>query len=676
MIAKKDAGVLPVPTERFAARGASRSHTPRDDALMSALERTSEWLLASQHDEGYWVGELEGDTILESEYILLLAFLGRETDPVCTQCARYIQDRQLPGGGWSVYPGGPTDVSASVKAYFALKLVGLSPDLPAMVEARRAILELGGAHLCNSFTRFYLALLGQISYDECPCVPPELVLVPSQLGFSLNAMSAWTRTIVVPLAIMAYYKPVRSLPPEQGIAELFGAASARPSRRTRRWLSWTNFFLGVDHVLKFLDRWLPGQLRQPAIRAAHRWMLDHCEDTDGLGAIFPPMVYSIIALRCLGYDLDSPAVEWALKQLEGLHLTEGDRTRVQPCLSPVWDTAIALIALADAQVPALDPAWSRGVEWLLAKEMRRPGDWQARCPGVEPTGWHFQFHNAFYPDLDDSAMVLLALNRSPLAGEPNVAAATRRGINWLLSMQNRDGGWAAYDVDIDNQVLTQLPFADHNAMLDPSCADITARVLELLGTLGYRDDHSSVSRALNYLLRTQEPEGCWYGRWGVNYIYGTWQVLQGLKTLDFSMDHPAIQRAVDWLEATQQPGGGWGETCRSYDDPALKGTGEPTASQTAWATLGLISAGRAFSLAASRGIDYLLGTQRADGSWDEAHFTGTGFPRVFYLRYHLYSVYFPLMALARYRLAVERRLGQPGPSLACRIPAQPLPQGF
>ena len=550
MIANKDGGVLPRTSDWSTSRRSSRAAIlPRrcpDDVPWNE-PATGFW--RGRTDEGYWVGELEGDTILESEYILLMAFLGRESDPVCLRCARYIQDHQKSDGGWAIYPGGPTEISASVKAYFALKLVGISPDDPAMVRARQAILDAGGAHQCNSFTRFYLALLGQIGYDECPCVPPELVLIPSRLGFSLSAMSAWTRTIVVPLSIMAYFKPVRSLPAELGIAELFRGDRGQPSRRTARWLSWTNFFLGVDRVLKGLDRWVPAAWRQPGIRAAHRWMLEHCENTDGLGAIFPPMVYSIIALRCLDYDLDSPTVQWAMNQLDDLHIAEDDRVRVQPCLSPVWDTAIASIALADAQVPADHPAWARAVEWLLAKELRDPGDWQIRRAGVEPTGWHFQFRNAFYPDLDDSAMVVLALNRSPLASDPAVAAATRRGVNWLLSMQNRDGGWAAYDVDIDNQVLTQLPFADHNAMLDPSCADITARVLELLGTLGYRADHPSVARALDYLWSTQEPEGCWYGRWGVNYIYGTWQVLQGLKALDFPMDHPALVRAVEWLES-------------------------------------------------------------------------------------------------------------------------------
>ncbi len=650
-------------------RHVSRWTTLPDDALRSARERTKDWLVEGQSEEGFWAGELEGDTILESEYILLMAFLGRECEPACLGCARYIQDQQSNDGGWAIYPGGPTDVSASVKAYFALKLAGISPDDPSMERARQAILGAGGAHACNSFTRFYLALLGQIDYDECPLVPPEVVLIPARWNFSLHAMSAWTRTIVVPLSIMSYYKPVRILGPERGISELF--RGDKPRRRAALF-SWTSFFLGVDRALKWLDRSVPAAWRRPGIRAAHRWMLAHCENTDGLGAIFPPMIYSVIALRSLGYELDSQAVTWALRQLDGLQIAEGGRVRVQPCLSPVWDTAIAMISLADARLPDHHPAWDRAVRWLLAKEVRCGGDWQVRGPGVEPTGWHFQFNNAFYPDLDDSAMVVLALRRSPLAHDPAVLAATRRGVDWLLSMQNRDGGWAAYDIDIDNQVLTQLPFADHNAMLDPSCADITARVLELLGTLGYRDDHPKVARALDYLLRTQEPEGCWYGRWGVNYIYGTWQVLQGLKAIDFRMDLPAVQTAVHWLESTQQPSGGWGETPASYDDPSKKGTGEPTPSQTAWATLALIAAGHAAGQPAQRGIDYLVRTQNADGSWDDPQFTGTGFPRVFYLRYHLYRVYFPLMAMARYEACIGRCAHDKNPALACRIPAQPL----
>jgi len=654
-------------------RLSSRWNPLATNEVEAAQDRTRTWLLSRQNADGHWVGELEGDTILESEYLLLLAFLGLESAPVCESCARYIFDHQLPDGGWSIYPGGPAEVSASVKAYFALKLVGYSPDDPALVRARKAIRELGGADACNSFTRFYLALLGQISYGECPSVPPELVLIPSRLNFSLSAMSAWTRTIVVPLSIMSHFKPVRMIEPERGIGELFLAGQGTRPRRSEGFFSWSSFFLGVDRVLKWSDRWVPAAWRRPAIKAAHRWMLEHFENTDGLGAIFPPMIYTIVALHCLGYDPDSPAVLWAWRQLDDLRIEEGDRARMQPCLSPVWDTAVATIALSDCRQPDDESAVARAVAWLLEKEVRNPGDWQTRRPGVEPSGWHFQYRNEFYPDIDDTAMVLMALLRSPEVDDTPVQEAVSRGTNWLLSMQNRDGGWAAFDVDIDNQVLTKVPFADHNAMLDPSCADITARIIELLGTLGYHVDHPAIARGLEYLWKTQEPQGCWYGRWGVNYIYGTWQVLQGLKAIGHPMNHHALVKAADWLESVQQPCGGWGETCRSYDEPELMGTGSPSASQTAWATLGLIAAGRASGEAASRGIQYLLETQSPDGSWAEASFTGTGFPRVFYLKYHLYRVYFPLMAISRYRQAMARPLGHSTAALACRIPAQPRP---
>jgi len=673
MIANKEGGVSPSSADHFMHRLTSRWNPLARNEVEAAQDRTRTWLLSRQNADGHWVGELEGDTILESEYLLLLAFLGRESAPVCEPCARYILDHQLPEGGWSIYPGGPAEVSASVKAYFALKLVGYSPDDPALVRARMAIRELGGADACNSFTRFYLALLGQISYGECPSVPPELVLIPSRLNFSLSAMSAWTRTIVVPLSIMSHFKPVRMIEPERGIGELFLAGQGTRPRRSEAFFSWSSFFLGVDRVLKWSDRWVPAAWRRPAIKAAHRWMLEHFENTDGLGAIFPPMIYTIVALHCLGYDPDSPAVLWAWRQLDDLRIEEGDRARMQPCLSPVWDTAVATIALSDCRQPDDESAVARAVAWLLAKEVRNPGDWQTRRPGVEPSGWHFQYRNEFYPDIDDTAMVLMALLRSPEADDTPVQEAVSRGTNWLLSMQNRDGGWAAFDVDIDNQVLTKVPFADHNAMLDPSCADITARIIELLGTLGYHVDHPAIARGLEYLWKTQEPQGCWYGRWGVNYIYGTWQVLQGLKAIGYPMNHHALVKAADWLESVQQPCGGWGETCRSYDEPELMGTGSPSASQTAWATLGLIAAGRASGEAASRGIQYLLETQSPDGSWAEASFTGTGFPRVFYLKYHLYRVYFPLMAISRYRQAMARPLGHSTAALACRIPAQPRP---
>ena len=531
-------------TEGGAPRRASGHSAPRWAASplsMTGHERamaaTRDWLIEAQDPEGYWLGELEGDTILESEYILLMAYLGRIDDPACVMMGRTIREEQNSDGGWSIYPGGPPNISATVKAYFVLKMLGVPTDDPAMIRAREVILEHGGAGACNSFTKFYLALLGQMPYDEVPYVPPELLLLPAKFPISLAAMSSWTRTIIVPLMIISVYKPVRKMPKEMGIAELFLDGPA-PSTVRHRLVSWENFFLKADRVMKWADRLVPSTWRKPAVRAAHRWMLDHFENSDGLGAIFPPMIYTVVALGSLGYAPDSAAMTWALRQLEDLLIEEGDTIRVQPCLSPTWDTAIGTIALADSGVPDYHPALLRSARWLLDKEVRVAGDWQARGVGAEPTGWHFQFQNERYPDIDDTAMVVLALHATALRDDPEVTAATNRAVNWLLALQNSDGGWAAYDRDINNQVLTKVTFADHNAILDPSCADITARVFEMLGKLGHRADHPAIARALEYIWRTQEPEGCWYGRWGVNYIYGTWQVLQGLKAIDLPDGSP------------------------------------------------------------------------------------------------------------------------------------------
>ncbi len=672
MTAHKEGGAARKHAGSSTPRWAAGPLAPAKGCPERAMAATRDWLIDAQAPEGFWHAELEGDTIIESEYVLLMTYLGRLRDPACLKMGRTIREEQGPDGGWAIYPGGPANISATVKAYFVLKLLGTPVDDPSMIRARAVIRDAGGARACNSFTKFYLALLGQMPYDEVPYVPPELMLVPARFPFSLASMSSWTRTIIVPLMIISAYKPVRALPPEMGIAELF--EDARPAdRKTHPTVSWENFFLKVDRVLKWADRAAPASWRKPAIRKAHRWMLDHFENSDGLGAIFPPMVYTVVALGCLGYDPDSAAVTWALRQLEDLRIEEDGAIRVQPCLSPVWDTAIATIALADSEVPDYHPALLRSVRWLLEKEVRVAGDWQARGIDVEPTGWHFQFHNERYPDIDDTAMVLLALHSTALRDDPDVRAATARAVAWLLALQNSDGGWAAYDRDINNQVLTKVTFADHNAMLDPSCADITARILEMLGTLGHRRDHPAVARGLKYLWETQEPEGCWYGRWGVNYIYGTWQVLQGLKAIDFPMDHPALARACDWLESVQQVDGGWGETCLSYDDPSFKGQGDPTPSQTAWAVLGLTAAGRASGESARRGVEYLLETQRADGTWFDESYTGTGFPRVFYLRYHLYPVSFALMAVARHRAALGLIPAATSGALASRIPAQPRP---
>jgi squalene-hopene/tetraprenyl-beta-curcumene cyclase len=645
-----------------AAGAASFVHLP--STLRQAIDRSRECLLQLQQADGHWVGELQGDTILESEWILLMAFLGRRDDPRVAKAARYILRQQLPEGGWSIYPGGPAELSSSVKAYFALKLAGHSPDEPAMDRARAVIRSLGGAAACNSFTKFYLSLLGQFPYENCASVPPEMMLLPRWFYFNIYAMSSWTRTIVIPLSIFSAHRPIRRLPSVLGIDELFlkpPRTPLWPCRPHRPFLSWQNFFLGMDWLYKLVESFGFGPIRRWAVKRAAAWMSEHFAGSDGLGAIFPPMIYTVIALRCLGYPDDSPAMRWALKQLDDLMIEEGDTIRLQPCMSPVWDTALTLIGLADAGMTDEHSAVRAAVRWLLDREVNQPGDWSVSNPKLPPGGWFFEYRNAFYPDTDDTAMVLMALARVRNAecgmrnekGDGQDSAfrtphSALRGLNWLLGMQNSDGGWAAFDRDINREVLTKVPFADHNAMLDPSCPDITARALEALGHYGHRVGEPPVDRAIAFLRKTQEPFGGWPGRWGVNYLYGTWQVLQGLARIGFDMSDPMVRRAVAWLNNVQQPGGGWGETCRSYDDPSLAGQGTPTASQTAWALLGLLAAGEATSDSVQAGVAYLLNTQQADGNWHEEPFTGTGFPKVFYLKYHMYSLYFPLMALARY----------------------------
>ncbi|MGH7223378.1 MAG: squalene--hopene cyclase, partial [Gemmataceae bacterium] len=604
--------------------------------------------------------------ILESEYVLLLAFLGREDGDVCRKAANYILRQQKPEGGWSNYPDGPPDLSVSVKAYFALKLTGHDADAPHMCRAREVILSLGGAAGCNSFSKFYLALLGQFPYANCASVPPEMLLLPRWAYLNVYAMSSWTRTIVVPLSIFSACKPVRHLPEYKGIAELFLQSPNMPlwpAKPARRLLSWGNLFLGLDWLYKQVEPWL-GPIRRLALKRAAAWMREHLKESDGLGAIFPPMIYTVISLRCLGVADDAPEMKSALKQLEELMIDEDDTLRLQPCFSPVWDTALTLNALADTvqQASRLLPnrrdacctaAMERAGRWLLTKEVRQAGDWSLNNPHLEPGGWFFEYRNAFYPDTDDTAMVLTALAKTGQANTVQGRPAAERGLRWLLGMQNRDGGWAAFDRDINREVLTRVPFADHNAMLDPSCPDITARVLEALGHYGFTVEHPQVRQALDFLRKTQDERGCWIGRWGVNYLYGTWQVLCGLHSIGFDMRDSMVRRAVGWLRKVQQSGGGWGETCRSYDEPSLAGQGTATASQTAWALLALLAADEHDSDAVRAGIDYLLNTQGDDGNWREDLFTGTGFPKVFYLKYHLYRLYFPLMALARYERAIR-----------------------
>lgn len=677
-----------------------------DRRLPSAIERTKEHLLSLQHPEGYWCAELQGDTILESEYILLLAFLGQGQSQRAKESAAYMLDQQGPHGGWSMFPGGPLEISGSVKAYLALKITGHDPQSAAMVRAREAIVRAGGVEQVNSFTRYYLAMLGLIPYDLCPAVPPEMILLPLWAPFNIYEMSAWSRTIIVPLSLLWACQPKTVLPAEHQIDELYASPEKTLPRTiggvnhecsTKGLINWSRFFQRVDQSIKLIE-WLGIKpFRRRSIKLCEQWILQRLEKSDGLGAIFPPIIWTLIGLRCLGYPDDSPVIQSQFAELEKLVIRDVDsngeaKVRLQPCLSPVWDTSIATIALRDAGVSRNDPAIKKSLNWILSKEVKERGDWSLRHPTVEPGGWYFEFNNEFYPDVDDTCMILIAFGKCLPEGlgrewtmelfedrNPNdpdapvvfsgrsataeraiaemeaaapLVGALRRGVRWLKAMQSKDGGWGAFDADNTREILTKVPFADHNAMIDPSTADITARVLEGFAGVGIRPDSEVHKRALDFIWKDQQLDFCWYGRWGVNYLYGTWQVIVGLVANEISPADPRIRRAVDWLKDHQQECGGWGETACSYDDPSLRGTGVPTASQTAWALLGLIAAGEAGSSAVTAGIDYLLSTQQPDGTWNETQFTGTGFPRVFYLKYHYYPLYFPLMALARYAKAM------------------------
>jgi squalene-hopene/tetraprenyl-beta-curcumene cyclase len=646
-------------------------------AVARAVNKTSAWLLDRQAADGHWRGPLEGDSILESEYILILAWAGRLHGDEIAGAAARILAQQLPEGGWAIHPDGPVDVSASVKAYLALKITGHDPSSEPLMRARRAIAAAGGPRAVNSFTKFYLALLGQLPYSECPAVPPEMVLLPKWFPVNLYRVSAWSRTMIVPLSLIWAFKPLRQISDVDGIGELFAdAQAAAPLPPVGGTGGWARFFRGVDRVMKVAEAVGFRPLRRRAVAACRQWMLQRFDSSDGLGAIFPPIVWSIVALRAMGCDDDSPEVRECWRQLDMLVEREPDgSTRLEPCRSPVWDTAISLRALADAVAAENDgiasgladasPSLDRAVEWLLDREIRAAGDWTHAAAAVPPSGWCFQYANRFYPDVDDTAMVLIALATwrecgaavgDGTAGQRlgRVRSAIRRAVGWLEAMQNSDGGWGAFDRDNNMELLCKVPFADHNAMIDPSSPDLAGRVLEALGKLGRRIGDPCVDRAIAYLRGSQEPDGCWFGRWGVNYIYGTWQAIEGLRAVGVPAADPAIVAAVGWLARHQQPCGGWGETPESYGDRTLAGCGEPTPSQTAWAVAGLVAAGRHDAAETRRGVQWLTARQRSDGSWDESAFTGTGFPKVFYLRYHYYRIYFPLMALARYsRVATQ-----------------------
>jgi squalene-hopene/tetraprenyl-beta-curcumene cyclase len=619
--------------------------------------------------------QLEGDMTLESYWILIDAFLQRGRIETVHALADVIRRNMSSEGGWHQYPGGPPEISVSCLSYLALKIAGDGAALPHMQRARERIALLGGPEQANTYTRYHLALFGQYPWSRVPALPPEMVLLPDAGPFSIYDMSSWSRTIFVPLSILYAKRPVCSLAQERGVSELFEAARqpvapeessprVQAERRPRARALPTQaqllhrFFFGVDRALKVYERRAGnGPLRLAALSRATDWMLARMQNTEGLSAILPAMSNSVMALHALGFSKDDPMLRDELAHLDALLFKEqGGDLRVQPCLSPVWDTVLAAHALLEAGVEREHPALRRAASWLLSKQCRGQGDWSLRNPAL-PGGWYFENSNGFYPDVDDTCMALMVLRRTR-AEEPEEVqdAAITRGLRWMLGMQNADGGFASFDRDNDKQWLCSVPFADHNAMIDPSSADITGRVLECLSQFPeFGLAHPVVVRMLQFLRQSQTLDGSWYGRWGVNYLYGTWQVLRGLGAIGEDMQKPWVRRAVRWLLRHQNPDGGWGESMRSYEEPRHKGEGASTPTQTAWALMGLMAAGKVNAPAVRQGAQYLLRRQTKDGTWEQPEWSGTGFPRVFYLNYHGYRHYFPLMALGQYtRLAFPR----------------------
>jgi squalene-hopene/tetraprenyl-beta-curcumene cyclase len=624
----------------------------------SAVDNAVRHLLSLQAADGYWWGELEADTTLESDHILFHHLLGEAKSEKVRKLANCIRECQLSDGGWNLHPGGPAELNVSVKSYYGLKSAGDSPDAPHMLRAQKRIHELGGLEASNSYVRFYLAMVGAVGWEMAPAIPPEQMLWPKWFLGGLYDMSSWTRAIVIPLSIIYALRPTWRIAGGMNVDELFLDPSNKTAafRWSRRVFSWRNVFLAIDRVLKLYERlpWKP--LRRRALGMAKSWLFEHIERSEGLASIYPAMSNSIYAMLAMGYEKDNPLIVRERGWILGYEIEEKDTLRLQPCISPVWDTAIAMVSLAEA---GLDPAHEslRGpARWLIDHQILGPGDWQVKNKDAAPGGWAFEFRNDFYPDVDDSAFVLMALQRVAHADPARFEASARRGLAWLLSMQNRDGGWGAFDRDNDNVLLTQIPFADHNAMIDPSSADVAARSIECLGNFGWPANHPAISRALDYLRREQTPEGAWYGRWGANYVYGTSGVLRALEVLGLSGSNES-RRGAEWLRRVQNPDGGFGESVVSYDDPKRMGQGESTASQTAWGLIGLLATVGADDVSVERSAAWLLEHQNADGSWDEDAYTGTGFPCVFYMKYHLYRNSFPLYALARYRNLRQKNRG-------------------
>jgi squalene-hopene/tetraprenyl-beta-curcumene cyclase len=625
-----------------------KSKSPLD----RAIEGTQDFFFKEQLPKGYWWAELESNVTITAEYIMLFHFLGLVDREREQKMANYLLSKQTEAGYWTIYYGGPGDLSTTVEAYFALKLAGYSADHPALVKARTFIISEGGVTGSRVFTKIFLALFGEFDWRGVPSMPVELTLLPDWAYINIYEFSSWARATIVPLSVVMERRPVREISPHQRVQELY----VRPPRlsdysfsKDEGVLTWRNFFIGLDQVLKVYEKTPFRPLRKAALAKAEKWVLEHQEPTGDWGGIQPAMLNAILALSTLGYRNDDPVMVKGLEALENFCIESGGQIVLQSCISPVWDTALALKALTDSGVPTDHPSLVKAGQWLLDHEVRKPGDWRVKSPELEPGGWAFEFLNDWYPDVDDSGFVMMALKGIDFKERAQFDDAVKRGINWCLGMQSKNGGWGAFDKDNTRHILNKIPFADLEALIDPPTADLTGRMLELMGSFGYPKEHPAAQRALSFLKKNQEPDGSWWGRWGVNYLYGTWSVLCGLQAIGVDMNEPWVKQAVTWLKSRQNIDGGWGETCESYHDPSLAGIGESTASQTGWALLGLMAAGEAKSATVVRGVQYLLATQKEDGTWDESYYTGTGFPKYFMIKYHIYRNCFPLMALGTYR---------------------------
>ncbi len=616
------------------------------EVVAGTLARARDHLLRLQDPRGWWIGELETNVTMDAEDVMLRHFLGILTETDAAQTAVWIRSQQREDGTWANFHGGPGDLSTTVEAYVALRLAGDPADAPHLRAAAGWITAGGGLTATRVFTRMWLALSGLWDWDALPVIPPEVIYLPSWFPLNIYDWGCWARQTIVALAVVASFKP--AVPVPFTVDELYAKVPGLPPKGGQR-DPWSAGFAALDKVLHVAEPKMPSRARRAALRRCADWIIARQEADGCWGGIQPPWVYSVMALHLMGYSLDSPVLAQALAGLERYTIRENGMRRLEACQSPVWDTVLSMTALEDAGLRPDHPALVSAAEWILAEEIRQPGDWQVRRPHTAPAGWAFEFDNDNYADTDDTAEVVLALRRVDLdkrAGENR--AAIRRGLRWLEGMQCKDGGWGAFDADNTRQLVTKLPFCDFGAVIDPPSADVTAHIVEALAAEGLAAE-TACRRGVIWLLKNQEPDGSWFGRWGANYLYGTGAVVPALIAAGVKPGKPQIRRAVAWLESVQNDDGGWGEDLRSYDDPAQwSGRGASTASQTAWALLALLAAGERDGKAAERGLRWLAGTQRPDGTWDEPYYTGTGFPGDFYLNYHLYRLAFPVSALGRF----------------------------